>query len=132
MTRLNTPAGQGYLKTVARILDKPPNQDVLLAVFDCLRATLAPIRPEGDPDLGLEDLGRDAEDFPTSDPRGLELMRVCSDCRAELQAMRFLSGVGYALIRPLLSDPTTQGTLMRRKLSPVLDAIANRIDSLTR
>ncbi len=132
LTRLNTPAGQGYLKTVARILDKPPNQDVLLAVFDCLRATLAPIRPEGDPDLGLEDLSRDAEDFPSSDPRGLELMRVCSDCRVELQAMRFLSGVGYALIRPLLSDPTTQGTLMRRKLSPVLDAIANRIDCLTR
>lgn len=132
LTRLNTSAGQGYLKTVARILDKPPNQDVLLAVFDCLRATLAPIRPEGDPDLGLEALSRDAEDFPSSDPRGLELMRVCSDCRVELQAMRFLSGVGYALIRPLLSDPTTQGTLMRRKLSPVLDAIANRIDCLTR
>lgn len=44
--------------------------------------------------------------------------------------MRFLSGVGYALIRPLLSDPTTQGTLMRRKLAPVLTAIANQIEHL--
>lgn len=122
----------GYLKTVARILDKPPNQDVLLAVLDCLRATFAPVRPEGDPDLGLDALSRDAEDFPSADPRGFELMRVCPDCRAELQAMRFLSGVGYALIRPLLSDPTTQGTLMRRKLAPVLDALLNRIDGLTR
>ena len=130
LVRLHTPAGQGYLKTVARILDKPPNQDVLLAVLDCLRATFAPLRPEGDPDLGLEALSRDAEDFPSSDSRLFELARVCPDCRAELQAMRFLSGVGYALIRPLLSDPTTQGTLMRRKLAPVLTAMANQIERL--
>ena len=115
---------------MAHILDKPPNQEVLLAVFDCLRATFAPMRPEGDPDLGLEALSRDAEDFPSSDPRGLELTRVCPDCPAELQAMRFLSGVGYALIRPLLSDPTTHGTLMRRKLAPVLTAIVNQIEHL--
>jgi hypothetical protein len=131
--RLHTPAGQGYLKTVARILDKPPNQEVLLAVLDCLRATFAPLRPEGDPDLGLEALSREADDFPYSnapDPQRHELPRLCPDCLHELQAMRFLSGVGYALIRPLLSDPTTQGTLMRRKLSPVLAALANRIECL--
>lgn len=131
--RLHTPAGQGYLKTVARILDKPPNQDVLLAVLDCLRTTFAPLRPEGDPNLGLEALSRDAEAVLSGDaldPRLLERMRDCSDCLHDLQAMRFLSGVGYALIRPLLSDPTTQGTLMRRKLAPVLDAILNRIDGL--
>jgi len=131
LARLYASSGQGYLKTVARILDKPPNQEVLLAVFDCLRATFAPVRPEAPSDLGFEALTQDADDFPHSNPQGRELMDLCPDCRAELQAMRFLSGVGYALIRPLLSDPTTQGTLMRRKLAPLLDAVLSRIACLT-
>jgi hypothetical protein len=53
----------------------------------------------------------------------LELARACPACRSEIIAMRFLSGIGYALIRRLLPDPTTQGTLMRRKIAPVLDAL---------
>ncbi|WP_295406420.1 hypothetical protein [uncultured Thiocystis sp.] len=46
--------------------------------------------------------------------------------------MRFLSGVGYGLILPILSDSTTLGSLMRRKLAPVIDQIRERLDVLRR
>jgi hypothetical protein len=53
--------GQTYLKTVASVLAKPPNQDVVTAGFDCLRDYFAAIRPDGDPKLALDELLADAE-----------------------------------------------------------------------
>jgi hypothetical protein len=44
--------------------------------------------------------------------------------------MRVLSGTGYGLLRPVLSDPTTLGSLMRRKLAPVIDPLQARIARL--
>jgi hypothetical protein len=44
--------------------------------------------------------------------------------------MRVLSGLGYGVIRPVLPDPTALGTLMRRKLAPVIDPVQERIRTL--
>jgi hypothetical protein len=49
---------------------------------------------------------------------------------ADLVAMRVLSGAGYGLIRPLLPDPTTLGSLMRRKLTPAIDPLQAQITQL--
>jgi hypothetical protein len=46
--------------------------------------------------------------------------------------MRVLSGVGYGAIRAYLIDSTASGSLMRRKLAPVLDALQGQIDLLRR
>jgi len=46
--------------------------------------------------------------------------------------MRLLSGVGYATVRPYLIDSTASGSLMRRKLAPVLDVMQGQIDILRR
>jgi len=57
-------------------------------------------------------------------------LTAAPSCREDLIAMRILSGVGYGLIRPVLSDPTTLGSLMRRKLAPVIDPLQARIARL--
>jgi len=125
--------GQTYLKTVAAVLAKPPNQDVVSAAFDCLRAYCAAVRPDGDPDLSVEALGADAELFVAADAAPT-FVRACLDAlpsaHADLFALRFLSGAGYGLIRPVLRDPTTLGSLMRRKLAPVLDPLQQQIARL--
>jgi hypothetical protein len=46
--------------------------------------------------------------------------------------MRVLSGVGYGATRAYLIDSTASGSLMRRKLAPVLDALQGQIDLLRR
>jgi hypothetical protein len=57
-------------------------------------------------------------------------LAAAPSCREDLIAMRILSGAGYGLIRPVLSDPTTLGSLMRRKLAPVIDPLQARIARL--
>ena len=44
--------------------------------------------------------------------------------------MRVLSGLGYGVLRPVLRDTTAIGSLMRRKLKPVMDPILARIETL--
>ncbi|MGD2020077.1 MAG: sulfur reduction protein DsrS, partial [Thiohalocapsa sp.] len=56
LLRATSGPGQAYLETVATVLDKPPNQDVVTATFDCLRAYFAPLRPAGEPKLPLLDV----------------------------------------------------------------------------
>jgi hypothetical protein len=44
--------------------------------------------------------------------------------------MRLLSGLGYGVLRPVLRDSTAMGSLMRRKLKPVLDPLLAQIEVL--
>jgi hypothetical protein len=133
LLRVTGAQGQTYLKTISAVLAKPPNQDVVSAAFDCLRDYFALLRADGDPRLGLDDLVADAECFAGLDSAS-DAVRAClaaaPEVRDELVAMRILSGAGYGLIRPVLSDPTTLGSLMRRKLAPVIDALQRQISRL--
>ncbi|MGB5735095.1 MAG: sulfur reduction protein DsrS [Thiohalocapsa sp.] len=125
--------GQTFLKTVSAVLAKPPNQDVVTAIFDCLRSYFVAIRPDGDPRLTLEELIADADAFvdPATAPTPVRrLLQRLPTARDDLIAMRLLSGPGYGLIRPVLSDPTTLGSLMRRKLAPIIEPLQTQITRL--
>jgi hypothetical protein len=133
LLRVTGAQGQTYLKTISTVLAKPPNQEVVSAAFDCLRAYFAPLRGDGDPRLSLDDLLADAADC-VDGTKAADEVRAClaadSALREDVIAMRVLSGAGYGLIRPVLTDPTTLGSLMRRKLAPVIDALQAQIDQL--
>jgi hypothetical protein len=49
---------------------------------------------------------------------------------ADIGAMRVLSGVGYGVLRPVLGDSTAIGSLMRRKLAPVLNPLLREVATL--
>lgn len=70
---------------------------------------------------------------PLANPLSPNVRRILErlpDAAPDLAAMRVLSGAGYGLIRPLLPDPTTLGSLMRRKLTPVTEPLQARIACL--
>ncbi|MCG6896248.1 MAG: sulfur reduction protein DsrS [Thiocapsa sp.] len=130
LRRVYAPAGQAFVATVGTVLAKPPNQDVVTATFDLLRDYFGALRPEGDPDLALADLLADAERLATPaspDPDTGRLLRAVPEAAHEVAAMRVLSGVGYGLLRALSLDPSVLGSLMRRKLAPVMDPLQERL-----
>jgi hypothetical protein len=134
LQRVASGAGQTWLRTVAAVLAKPPSQDILTTAFDCLRDYFAQLRPEGDPNLPLdhliseaESLARDWARSEAQDPALWDGLAQAPDLLQEVAAMRVLSGLGYGVIRPVLPDPTALGTLMRRKLAPVIDPVQERI-----
>jgi hypothetical protein len=141
LVRVSSGAGQRFLQTLSAVLSKPPNQEILSAGFDLLRGYFSVLRPEGDPNLPIDALLKDGTDFVAAGSEGLALESPLSaqvqrilerrpSAAADLAAMRVLSGAGYGLIRPVLPDPTTLGSLMRRKLAPVTEPLQAQLAQL--
>jgi hypothetical protein len=158
LVRVTSAGGQGFLKTLSAVLAKPPNQDIVSAGFDLLRGYFSVLRREGDPNLSIDALLADGQAFagldgastapeavsgdaimgdpvssPASDGVSPQVQRILErrpEAAPDLAAMRVLSGTGYGLIRSLLPDPTTLGSLMRRKLTPVTEPLQAQIARL--
>ncbi|EIC21186.1 hypothetical protein [Thiorhodovibrio frisius] len=152
LLRCASGGGQRFLDSLSRVLAKPPNQDVVTATFDLMREYFSPMRPEGEPRLSLAELQAEADAFAKEDASSraasngaessataaeAEVKAACAVCLAclprigpEMSALRLLSGVSYATLRPVLPDPTTLGTLMRRKLMPVVEPLQAAIACL--
>jgi hypothetical protein len=131
--RICSGPGQTWLKTLAAVLAKPPNQDVVTAAFDCLCAYFGALREGPDPDAVFAELVAEAEHFVAAAQRRSPIaacLRQSPSLAAEVAAMHVLSGVGLGVMRLLLPDPTTQGTLMQRRLAPVIGPLMERISLL--
>ncbi len=130
--RLMSPAGQAWLATLDKVLEKPGTQDVVNRVLDVTAGYFASARPEGPADATIEELREEAENWVT-DP-GNALVRQILDMEPGLShglvAMRVLSGSGYGVVRPVFGKSDAIGTLMRRKLQPVLDPYREYINTL--
>jgi hypothetical protein len=133
LARVLSAPGQTYLKTVAAVLAKPPTQDVVHNAFETVRGYFSPLRPEGDPDVTVEDLlveAAESVDLARAPHAVRACLESCPGLRAEIAAMRVLSGLGYGALRPALRDTTAIGSLMRKKLKPVLEPVLEQIETL--
>jgi hypothetical protein len=133
LSRLLSSPGQTYLKTVASVLAKPPTQDVVHNTFETVQGYFSAIRPGGDPDAAIEELLAEASSLKEL-ARVPDAVRACAQAvpglLSEIAAMYVLSGLGYGTLRPVLRDTTAIGTLMRKKLKPVIDPVLEQIDIL--
>jgi hypothetical protein len=135
LARVTSAAGQTFLKTLSSVIAKPPNQEIVSAGFDLLRDYFWALRPDGDPQLTIDALLADGRVFAglENEPPSSGVQRVLErlpGAALDLAAMRVLSGTGYGLIRPLLPDPTTLGSLMRRKMTPVTEPLQAQLSQL--
>ena len=127
LLRVFAPAGQAYLATAARVLAKPPNQDVLITLLETLAGYFAAVRPEGPVDLTLDELLAEAETWLADTAPALADL---ADLRPAARAARVLSGMGYGVVRPVLKGTTAIGSLMRRKVEPVVTPLLAEIAAL--
>ncbi len=126
LLRLVSGAGQAFLAACDGILKKPVNQDVVNAMLDVIAGYFAAVRPEGPPDRTIEELcGESDASLRTSPVR--DCLNRAPELEREFRAMRILSGLSYAVIRPVLSGSTAAGSLMRRKLEPVMSVVLEQI-----
>ncbi|HHH38775.1 MAG TPA: sulfur reduction protein DsrS [Sedimenticola sp.] len=126
--RLLSGPGQAYVGTVLRILAKPPTQEVVNTTLDQLRAYAAAVRPEGNPDLPLEQLQEEAENFLQDSNDARALLERAPGLAPEVKSMRILSGLGYGVLRPVLRSSDAIGSLMRRKLEPVMTPLRQELE----
>jgi hypothetical protein len=129
--RVLSAAGQGFIGTVETVFRKPPNQEVVTRTLDIVARYFAAARPEGVPDARLGELEADADDWLRRlEAPVREIVAAHPAAGRHLRAMRLLSGLSYGVVRPVLRDTTAIGSLMRRKLEPVLDPLLEYLRGL--
>ncbi len=126
--RICSAPGQAFLATVLKVMDKPANQDVVTLLLDVVRDYLQTLRPEGDPDMTLESLAQAAAS--ADDPLLMACIQALPERKQELRTLYLLSGLGYAVVRPVFSKTDAIGSLMRRKLEPVFSELRASLESL--
>jgi hypothetical protein len=130
LERVLSGRGQVFVQTVQQVLKKPPTQEVVTAILELISSYFRVFRPEGHPDQRIEDLVAEAPVFCQLGcaPEALaQCLAAMPELSAEARAMRVLSGLGYGVLRPALSSATVMGSLMRRKLEPVLQPISAQL-----
>ena len=131
LLRVMSPPGQAFLITLVKVLSKPATQEMVTTTLDVLAGYFSAMRPGGSVDETLDALEQDAERYINNSPTEAQsIMRKCVDCEQLLHSMRLLSGMSYGVIRPCLGDSTAIGSLMRRKLEPVMTPLLRHIKSL--
>jgi hypothetical protein len=128
MLRIISPQGQGFLKTVLKVLEKPANQDVVTLLLDVLQDYFLLLREQGDPDLTLPELEDEANHLV--DQQLDACVAATASSEQALRSLYLLSGMGYAVVRPVFSKTDAIGSLMRKKLTPVIDPLKQHLQLL--
>ncbi|MFO7541751.1 MAG: hypothetical protein R6W97_02925 [Thiobacillus sp.] len=109
--------GQTYLATTATILDRPEVQEVVNHTLDALAQWCAPLHQA---DAALRDNARSA------------LLAAAPQLETDCAALDQLAAVDADTVRPIFLKTTAIGSLMRRKIEPIVTPLVNAITTLRR
>lgn len=127
LIRVVSISGQNFIATCERVLRRPANQDVVNSVFEAIAHYFSEIRPNCYDDvMDLATLTTRASQYIESSEENSEIsavLKLLPTTRETIQAMLILSGLRYSIVRPVFSRTTAMGSLMRQKLSPIIEPL---------
>lgn len=134
LKRILSAAGQTYLQTCEHALKKPNNQDAVCALLDTIGEYFSAARTcplhYTDVDLLLHDAESDFSNAPQVDTERQQTLQALRDAVPELhgkiQAMQVLAHVGEPLVRQIFAHTDAVGSVMRKKLEPVLKPLSRQ------
>jgi len=138
LCRLLSSAGQSFLASVEAVLKKPSNQDVMVELMHALDSYAASLLL-GEYKLDdIEDIVRMAGammageiDADSESNLSLQqLIQTYPDCARHVRAMLVLALLGESVLNPVFSKTDAIGTVMRKKLKPLIEPIHEQINIL--
>jgi len=138
LLRVSSATGQTWLHVVDRVLAKPPNQDVVNTLLDTVADYFEAVRPElpeGEIGRLIADAGTlctDCNQTGVQQPEQLQAVLHAAPQSADmLRAILCVSRLNYAVVRPVFSHSDAIGSLMRRKLEPIVNPLREQLAMLT-
>jgi len=124
--------GQSFLATCEQVLHKLSSQDAVVALLNVLSRYFVFLREPGEPmqDVAtiLEQAARTLDEAPVA----REILTAIPELRPELLAMYVLARMDEAVVTPIFAHSSASGSLMRRKIEPVIRAVLTQIAALRR
>ncbi len=115
--------GQAWLKTVETTLQKPNDQDVVVALVDLIGHYFSEIRVDELLRRDIEDIIRDAA--AATDPATpanqdiAAILELAPELQGQLESMIFLSMLSEQIVAPIFGLTDAIGSVMRKKIAPV-------------
>jgi len=128
--------GQAYLKTVEAVLNKPANQDVVVALFEAIEAYFRDIRPHSERRRDIDQILAEAKQFCETSDSCLHkdalntLKALLPEAMPLLESLFVLACIGEQLIAPIFATTDAVGSVMRRKIEPVSKPISQHLTLL--
>jgi len=107
--------GQTFITTLATILDRPEVQEVVNHTLTALAAWCAPLRQL---------------DAATRDAARAALLAAVPQFEADCAALDALAAIDAETVRPIFLKTTAIGSLMRRKIQPVVTPLIDAVAAL--
>lgn len=133
LVQLLSADGQAYLKTVEQVLKKPADQDVVVALFEAVEQYFCEVRPHSEKRREIDDIVREAKSFCDAPECCLfredieQLKQTCPQLAPLLQSVFVLSCVGEQLVAPVFARTDAIGSVMRKKLAPIIEPVTEHI-----
>ena len=115
--------GQAWLNTVNRALQKPNDQDVVVALVDLIGHYFSAISIDGEKRRDIEQIQQDSQlACSPGAPANSEIQNLIEKVPAAsdlLNSMIFLSMLSEQIVAPIFGLSDAIGTVMRKRISPV-------------
>ena len=129
LIQVTSSAGQTFLNTCEHILSRPTHQEVVNLLFEIIAQYFARICPPTyDDEMNLITLVERASSscdkcLDQHSVERREIISIIPEMHNMIRAMLILSGLRYSIVRPVFSRTTALGSLMRKKLTPIIEPI---------
>ena len=124
--------GQAFIATCEQLLNKLSSQDSVVALLNVLSRYFAALRKPGEPIQDVATILDEAANALDAEPVARELLAALPELRPELLAMYTLAHMDEAVVTPVFARSSASGSLMRRKIEPVIRTVLAQIAALRR
>ncbi len=133
LVRLLSAPGQRFLATCERVLRKPADQDVVVELLYAVSGYFREARGTEGPFSDVDTLQRSAAAAVRDRaPAIRQVLERLPNRERELRAVLLLTHCGEPLIRSIFARTDAVGSLMRRKIAPVVNPMLEAIATLRR
>jgi hypothetical protein len=124
LLKLLDSSGQTFLETGADVLQRPADQDVVTALVNAIGSYFRAARPAAPSLREIDAIDASVESLcgMASGPL-CQLLQAVPSLAAEVRAMVFLAHIDEAIITPIFAHSDAVGTVMRKKIEPVVAPI---------
>ena len=130
LCRLLSAPGQMYLTVLNKAVSKLTNQDMTVALLKAMEEYFVSVCPEQY--RGVRDIAELNKKQQTriASEDYIELVSKLPELEKYLSAMMSLSMVGESIINPVFAQTDAMGSVMRKKLTPVIEPVQEYIHCL--
>lgn len=119
--------GQSFLAACERVLQKPTEQDAVVALLNVLSGYFHAARHTDAASQDAAVIVQDGAGAATSEPPARELLAALPSLQREIAAVYALARMDEAIVTPIFARSSASGSLMRRKIEPVIRPALDQI-----